>query len=86
VERLTEINQWQVKKCVQIRLKKDLKGQDRFLVSQFCDFLDLIGVAEFNGFSKSDFIMLGSLGKVTTEDFIDFKRIFLKKIEKLISL
>lgn len=66
-------------------LKKDLKGQDRFLVSQFCDFLDLIGVAEFNGFSKSDFIMLGSLGKVTTEDFIDFKRIFLKKIEKLMT-
>ncbi|UCG07197.1 MAG: hypothetical protein JSV83_00645, partial [Desulfobacterales bacterium] len=44
------------------------KGQDRFLVSQFCDFLDLIGVAEFDGFDESDFMMLGSLGKVTTED------------------
>ena len=63
-------------------IKKDLKGRDRFLVSQFCDFLDLIGIAKFNGFNKSDFEMLGSLGKVTTEDFIDFKRIFLKKIEK----
>jgi len=63
-------------------LNTDLKGQDRFLVSQFSDFLDLIGVAEFDGFSKSDFMMLGSIGKMTTEDFIDFKRIFLKKIEK----
>ncbi len=63
-------------------IKNTLKGQDRFLVSQFYDFLDLIGVAEFNGFKKSDFKMLGSLGKVNTEDFIDFKRIFLKKIEK----
>jgi hypothetical protein len=63
-------------------LKNNLKEQDRFLVSQFCDFLDLIGVAEFDGFSKSDFMMLGSIGKMTTEDFIDYKRIFLKKIEK----
>jgi len=63
-------------------LNTDLKGQDRFLVSQFCDFLDLIGVAEFDGFSESDFTMLGSIGKMTTEDFVDFKRIFLKKIEK----
>jgi hypothetical protein len=59
-----------------------LKERDKFLVSQFCDFLDLIGIAEFDGFNKTDFIMLGSIEKVTTEDFVDFKRIFLKKIEK----
>ena len=28
---------------------------DKFLVDQFCDFLELIGIAEFNGFRKSDF-------------------------------
>jgi len=63
-------------------LKTNLTGQDRFLVSQFYDFLDLIGVSAFDGFSESDFTMLGSIGKMTTEDFIDFKRIFLKKTEK----
>jgi hypothetical protein len=67
-------------------LKDSLKGQDSFLVSQFCDFLDLIGISEFDGFNKSDFEMLGSIGKVTTEDFIDFKRIFLKKIDKFMNL
>ena len=55
---------------------------DKLLVKQFCDFLELIGIAEFNGFRKSDFRMLGDIGKVSIEDFIDFKRIFMKKVEK----
>lgn len=63
-------------------LKGNLKASDRFLVSQFCDFLDLIGIADFDGFSESDFKMLGSIGKITTEDYMDFKRIFVRKIEK----
>ena len=62
-----------------------LKETDRFIVSQFCDFLDLIGISEFNGFNKNDFLMLGSFGRLTLEDFIDFKRIFLKKIEKFMN-
>jgi len=55
---------------------------DKLLIKQFCDFLELIGIAEFNGFRKSDFRMLGDIGKVTSQDFIDFKRIFMKKVEK----
>ena len=44
-------------------IKNTLNEIDRFLLSQFCNFLDLIGIAEFNGFNRSDFTMLGSLGR-----------------------
>ena len=66
-------------------ISNHLKETDRFIVSQFCDFLDLIGISEFNGFNKNDFLTLGSFGRFTLEDFIDFKRIFLKKIEKFMN-
>ena len=55
---------------------------DKLLIKQFCDFLELIGIAEFTGFRKSDFRMLDDIGKVPTEDYIDFKHIFMKKVEK----
>ncbi len=55
---------------------------DKLLIKQFRDFLELIGIAEFTGFRKSDFRMLDDIGKVPTEDYIDFKRIFMKKVEK----
>jgi len=59
---------------------------DKFLVSQFNDFLELIGIAEFNGFSETDFSMIGSIGKITRDDFLDFKRTFHRKIEKFMTL
>ena len=67
-------------------IKKSLPQFDKFLVSQFCDFLDLIGIAEFNGFSSNDFSLLGSLVRTSKEDFLDFKRVFHKKVLKLVSL
>ena len=36
-------------------ISNDLKGQDLFLVTQFLEFLELIGISEFNGFSEIDF-------------------------------
>jgi len=67
-------------------ISKSLKDLDRFLVSQFCDFLELIGISEFNGFSELDFSMLGSLGKIPDEDYADFKRMFHRKISKFMDL
>lgn len=55
---------------------------DKFLVIQFCEFLELIGIAEFNGFISSDFSMLGSIITNTPEDYLDFKRMLHRKIEK----
>ncbi|MBN1273437.1 MAG: hypothetical protein JXB26_14310 [Candidatus Aminicenantes bacterium] len=67
-------------------LLKRLKGMDRFLVKQLCDFLELIGISEFNGFSETDFSMLGYLGKIPDEDYADFKRLFLRKVTKFMDL
>jgi len=65
---------------------KDLKGQDKFLVDQFCGFLDLIGMSEFRGFSEQDFTLLGSLGKIPDEDYADYKRLFQKKVTRFMAL
>ncbi|GEM_PF-1312654 len=59
---------------------------DRFLLSQFVEFLDLIGIAEFNGFRESDFMQLGEIIRMTREDYLDFKRVFHRKIAKFMSL
>ena len=67
-------------------ISNDLKGQDLFLVTQFLEFLELIGISEFNGFSEIDFAMLGALGKIPDEDFSDFKRLFHRKTEKFMAL
>jgi len=63
-----------------------LLPSDKFLVFQFCEFLELIGIAEFHGFSSSDFSMLGSIMTSTEEDYLDFKRMLHRKIEKFMSL
>ena len=63
-----------------------LQPLDKFLVTQFCDFLELIGIAEFDGFSSADFKMMGSIGRISNEDYLDFKRIFNRKTEKFIKL
>ncbi|MFW9940477.1 MAG: hypothetical protein ACFFFT_05510 [Candidatus Thorarchaeota archaeon] len=67
-------------------IEKDLPILDRFLVGQFLDFMELIGIAEFSGFKLNDFFMLGELGKIPNEDYIDFKRVFHKKVDKFMSL
>jgi len=59
---------------------------DKFLVTQFCEFLELIGIAEFHGFTPSDFSMLGSILTITEEDYLDFKRMLHRKIEKFKNL
>ncbi|NUO83376.1 hypothetical protein HUU05_25165 [candidate division KSB1 bacterium] len=61
-------------------------ARDKFLLSQFTEFLSLIGLAEFQGFSTSDFEMLGAIGKMTQEDYLDFKRLFHRKAEKFMAL
>lgn len=67
-------------------LSRQLTSLDRFLLNQFCDFMELIGIAEFSGFKLSDFTMLGELRRVKKEDYVDFKRILHKKIEKFMIL
>ena len=67
-------------------ISKSLKDMDRFLVEQFCGFLDLIGISEFSGFSEMDFSMLGSLGKIPDEDYADSKRLFHRKISKFMEM
>jgi len=67
-------------------LKKGISSQDRFLISQFTEFLELIGIAEFSGFTSDDFGMLGAIGRISGEDYLDFKRMLHKKIEKFMVL
>ncbi len=55
---------------------------DRFLINQFTSFLELIGIANFRGFRKEDFEGLDLIGKISTEDYLDLKRIMHRKIEK----
>jgi hypothetical protein len=63
-------------------LKKSADKFDSFLIEQFLDFLEMIGIAEFKGFKKDDFEMLDSIGKISDEEYLDYKRIFCKKIDK----
>jgi hypothetical protein len=63
-----------------------LNALDRFLVSQFIDFLGLIGIAEFNGFRIDDFLNLGLIGKIPSDDYLDHKRIYYGKVEKFMAL
>jgi hypothetical protein len=66
-------------------LKKSLNEKDKFLLTQFCRFLGLIGIAEFTGYTSSDFEMIGSRDKIPKEDWLDFTRILKKKNEKFIN-
>lgn len=59
---------------------------DSFLLSQFTEFLNLIGLARFRGFLASDFSMLGAISKISGEEYLDFKRLFHRKIEKFMQL
>jgi hypothetical protein len=65
---------------------KTLSTRDRFLVSQFCEFLQLIGIAEFSGFNQCDFSMLGSIERIPSEEYLDLKRALHKKMEKFMAL
>ena len=65
---------------------KKLGVLDRFLTDQFHEFLGLIGISAFSGFSEVDFSMLGALGKIPDEDFLDFKRMFHRKVSKFMGL
>jgi len=47
--------------------------------------LKQLGIADFNGFQYSDFSMLNSIGKVSNEEFLDFKRVLNRKIDKFMS-
>ena len=67
-------------------ISKGLSAKDNFLVTQFCEFLELIGLSEFNGFIASDFSTLGSIRQLRDEDYLDFKRLFRKKVEKFMAL
>ena len=67
-------------------LIKSLKPKDKFVVDQFCRFLDLISLSKFNGFIDSDFSMAGMIGKIPSDDYLDYKRIFSKKLRKFMDL
>lgn len=64
------------------QILKQLNNRDKFLISQFLEFLELIGLSEFKGFTKNDFLMLGDIGKMPREDYLDFKRIMHRKIDQ----
>jgi len=63
-------------------VKPKVSSHDSFLISQFCELLELIGIAEFHGFIESDFSTLALLGRMPDEDYLDFKRMVHSKIEK----
>jgi len=65
-----------------ISILSKLNPKDKFLVSQFNDFIELLGISEFKGFVESDYRMLGSLGMIPDEDFLDHKRLFHRKMNK----
>lgn len=69
-----------------VRKSKSLSAVDELLLSQFIGMLELLGIAEFNGFSASDFEMIGSESRMTTEDWLDFRRQFMRKAEKFTAL
>jgi len=66
--------------------KSSVNTLDGFLLSQFTQFLNLIGLAEFKGYLASDFSMLGAIGKISDEEYLDFKRLFHRKMEKFMDL
>jgi hypothetical protein len=67
-------------------LEGSLDSGTRFLVEQFRGFLDLIGIAAFNGFQESDFSTLGAIGSMSREEFMDFKAVMHAKIWKFMHL
>jgi len=65
-----------------LRQTKSLSAVDGLLLSQFIGLLELLGIAEFNGFVPSDFEMIGAESRMTPEDWLDFRRQFMRKAEK----
>lgn len=66
--------------------KGSVSSKDKFLISQFTEFLGLIGLAEFKGFLATDFAMLGAIEKIPYEEYLDFKRLLTKKIDRFMDL
>jgi len=62
-------------------LKKE-KISNSFLLEHFIKFLELIGISEFHGFKEDDFTMLNLIGSIPRDDYLDYRRIFSKKIAK----
>ncbi|MBN2280484.1 MAG: hypothetical protein JXQ65_07890 [Candidatus Marinimicrobia bacterium] len=62
--------------------KPSINKLDEFLIKNFCDLLELVGIAKFSGFTHNDFLMLDSLGQVSDTDYLDFKRYFNRKTIK----
>ncbi len=55
---------------------------DRLLLTHFLGLLELLGIARFNGFADSDFAMQDVAGRIPDEEFLDFRRQFMRKAEK----
>jgi hypothetical protein len=69
-----------------LRKGTSLSAVDELLVPQFIGMLELLGIAEFNGFSTGDFEMIGAEASMTPEDWLDFRRQFMRRAEKFTAL
>jgi len=61
---------------------RKLPALDEFLVTQFLDLLDLLGIDRFHGFPESDFTTIADEARMTVGDYLDFRRQFMRKAEK----
>ncbi len=65
-----------------IERTRKLSALDSFLIGQFLGLLDLLGMDRFHGFPESDFATIGDEARMTQEEFLDFRRQFIRKAEK----
>jgi hypothetical protein len=52
------------------------------LVSHFIEFLEMLGLSDFNGFTTGDFETIGQHNQLVPEDYLDFKRLLKRKIQQ----
>lgn len=62
-------------------LKKE-KTSNAFLLHHFIDFLEIIDVSDFSGFRKNDFETLSLISMLPKAEYLEYRRIFIKKVEK----
>jgi hypothetical protein len=61
---------------------RKLSVLDEFLVTQFLNLLNLLGIDQFHGFPESDFTTIADEARMMPGDYLDFRRQFMRKAEK----
>lgn len=67
--------------CLRSCLDRSLGEVDKFIISQFLDYMEVIGVSNFQGFKNSDFDFF-----LTYDDNMDYKPVVKKKLKDFADL